>query len=106
MPNASLWNVPLKNYSRNPRRLMTIQLRVGYDTDTEAARRVLLDMAAADARILREPPPQVAVESFTDNLVVLTFRAWAMTLAFVSAQRTMSEEAKRRLQAAGVKMSV
>jgi small conductance mechanosensitive channel len=106
VPNSVLWNVPLKNYSRNPRRLMTIQLRVGYDTDTEAARRVLLEMAAADARILREPPPQVAVESFGDNLVVLTFRAWAMTSAFVDAQRTMAEQAKRQLQAAGVRMSM
>jgi small conductance mechanosensitive channel len=106
VPNSSLWNVPLKNYTRNARRLIALQLRVGYDTDIEAARRVLLDMAAGDPRILPNPAPQVGVESLTDNFVILTLRAWAGTAAFADAQRELAEQAKSRLQAAGIRLSV
>jgi small conductance mechanosensitive channel len=106
VPNSALWNVPLKNYTRNPRRLIMLQLRVGYDTDIEQARHILLEIAAGDPRVLRDPAPQVGVESLTDNFVILTLRAWAGTAAFADAQREIAEQAKNRLQAAGIRISV
>lgn len=101
-PNSEIWNKPLKNHSRNPRRMMTIQVGIGYDSDPAEARRVLLDMAAADARILTEPAPNAFVERYGESAVTLTFQAWAPTSVFWDAQRAAMEESKRRLEAAGI----
>lgn len=104
VPNSSLWNTPLKNYSRNPRRLMTIQIGIGYGADPAEARRVLLQMAKDEPRILPEPPPQVSVEKYADNAITIAFRAWAPNSVFLDVQREMTEESKRRLEAAGVEI--
>src|SRR5688572_20214590 len=69
VPNSALWNVPLKNHTRNPRRQISVQLRVGYDADLGEVRRILTDMAGADERVLADPPPQVFVDSYTDAFV-------------------------------------
>jgi small conductance mechanosensitive channel len=37
-PNSEIWNKPLKNHTRNPRRLMTIKIGIGYRSDP--ARRI------------------------------------------------------------------
>jgi small conductance mechanosensitive channel len=102
VPNSEIWNKPLKNHSRNPRRLMTIKIGIGYGSDPAKARQVLLDMAAADERILTDPAPVAFVESYGESAIMLTFQAWAPTASFWDAQRAMTEQAKSRLQAAGI----
>jgi small conductance mechanosensitive channel len=105
VPNSALWNVPLKNHTRNPRRQISVQLRIGYDADLAEVRRILLALADADQRVAKDPPPQVFVENYTDAFVIVSFRAWTATPVHVDAQRAMTEEAKRRLQEAGVRIS-
>jgi len=105
-PNSELWNKPLKNHSRNPRRLMTIQFGISYDSDPAEARRVLLELVSADERILPDPAPTVFVEKFGETAVTLTLQAWAPTAVFWEAQRATIEEAKRRLEAAGVEIPI
>jgi small conductance mechanosensitive channel len=105
VPNSEIWNKPLKNHSRNPRRLMTIPIRIGTGADPGAARRVLLEMAAEDPRILQNPPASVHVETYADNAAVLSFRAWAPTSVFWDAQRSMTEEGRRRLAVAGIELA-
>jgi small conductance mechanosensitive channel len=104
VPNGALWNVPLRNHTRNARRLMTITFSSSYEADPAEVRRVLLEMAASDTRVLKDPPPIISVDSYTENRVIYAFRAWAPTDVFWSTQRAMIEEAKQRLQQAGVKI--
>jgi small conductance mechanosensitive channel len=103
-PNSEIWNKSLKNHSRNPRRLMSIPIGISYEADVDDARRILLAMAAEDPRVLHDPAPYAYVDKYGDNSVDLVFRAWAPTSVFWDAQRTMIEEAKRRLQAAGIEI--
>ena len=86
-PNSSLWNVPLKNYTRNPRRMMNIQFGISYTSDPAEARRVILAMAEADQRLLKDPPPRVFVEKYGESAVTITFQAWAPNAAFWDVQR-------------------
>jgi len=106
VPNSALWNVPLKNQTRNPRRLVTVMLSVSYSADLGEVRRILAEMASADERVLKDPGPSVSVESYTENRIVVALRAWTRTDAFVDVQRAFAEDAKRRLSEAGVKMPV
>ena len=103
-PNSEIWNKPLKNHSRNARRLMSIPIGIGYASDPAEARRILLDMATNDTRILADPAPYVFVDTYGESAVTITLRAWAPTSIFWDAQRHMIEEAKRRLEAAGIEI--
>ena len=104
VPNSAIWNTPLKNHSRNPRRLMQIRIGIEHGADPAEARRLLLDMVAADPRILTEPPPQVFVDTYTDSAITLALYAWAPTPVFWETQRATVEEAKRRLEAGGIRL--
>jgi small conductance mechanosensitive channel len=104
VPNSMLWNVPLKNHTRNPRRQLTVTISVSYQADLAEVRRVLAEAAANEARVLRDPPPTVSVESYLDTRVVVGLRAWVPTADYADAQRALAEAAKGRLQAAGIKV--
>jgi small conductance mechanosensitive channel len=84
--------------------MMNIEIGISYDSDPAEARRVLLEMAAADARLLREPAPYVYVESYGEHAITISFRAWAPNSLYWDTQRAMMEEAKRRLEAAGIEI--
>lgn len=101
-PNSEIWNKTLRNHSRNPRRMMSIPLRINFESDAAEARRLLLAMAAEDERVLKNPAPIVFVDNYSENSTDLVFRAWAPTAIYWDVQRAMIEEAKRRLDTAGI----
>jgi small conductance mechanosensitive channel len=102
VPNASLWNQPLSNFTRNPSRMTDIVIGIGYGSDANKAREVLLDLARSDPRVRSTPEPLVYVDNLGDSAVVLRYRVWIGTADFWPTQRALIEEAKRRLDAAGV----
>jgi small conductance mechanosensitive channel len=104
VPNASLWNTPLFNYTRNPSRMTDIAIGIGYGSDIEKARKVLLELARSDSRVRSDPPPDVFVDNLGDSAVVLRYRVWIGTATFWPVQRALIEEAKRRLDAAGIEI--
>jgi small conductance mechanosensitive channel len=106
VPNSMLWNVALKNHTRNPRRLITIPISVSYEADLAKARSVLMAVAASEKRVLRDPAPTVSVESYMDTRVVMALRAWVATEDFGEVQRNLAEAAKGKLQQAGIKVPV
>lgn len=106
VPNSALWNVPLKNHTRNPRRLITVPISVSYEAGLADVRRVLSEIATGEKRVLDTPPPTVSVESYTENRIVVALRAWVATADYAEVQRALAEEVKTRLQAAGIKMPI
>ena len=104
VPNASLWNTPVFNYTRNPSRMTDIAIGIGYGSDIEKARQVMLELARSDSRVRSDPPPDVFVDNLGDSAVVLRYRVWIGTANFWPVQRALIEEAKRRLDAAGVEI--
>ena len=104
VPNSALWNVPLKNHTRNPRRQITVPISVSYEADLAEVRRVLSEIARGEPRVLKTPAPTVSVETYTENRVVVALRAWVATTDYAEVQRALAEAAKGRLQAAGIKV--
>jgi small conductance mechanosensitive channel len=81
-----------------------IAIGIGYGSDIEKARKVMLELARSDSRVRSDPPPDVFVDSLGDSAVVLRYRVWIGTANFWPAQRALIEEAKRRLDVAGVEI--
>ena len=96
-PNAAIWNNPLRNYSRNPGRLIVLPAT----GDLAAAQALLRDLAAGDKRFLATPAPATFIESFADGNVVVTFRAWAAHDQLGAVQRNLTEAVTRKFAAAG-----
>jgi small conductance mechanosensitive channel len=104
VPNSQLWNTRLINYSRNPTRMTDLEVGIGYGSDIREAKRVLLDLANSDERVAHNPPPDVFVDNLGDSAIVLRYRVWIGTGDFWATKRALIEEAKRRLDAAGIEI--
>ena len=101
LPNGSLSNGHITNYSREPRRRADINIGIDYSSDIRQAREVLLKIAA-DPRVHRDPEPVVFVTGLGDSAVNLSLRVWVATPDFWPVTFGFTELAKERLTEAGI----
>ncbi len=102
VPNASLWNTSILNYSRLPTRRMDIPVGIAYEDDVEKAMALLLDHIKQDNRVLAEPAPQVLVTGLGASSVDLTLRCWSQRTDFWTLKFEFNKNAKLWLDAAGI----
>jgi small conductance mechanosensitive channel len=101
VPNGSLSNGNITNYSREPKRRADINLGIDYSSDIKKARDVLLKIAE-DPRIHLDPAPVVFVTGLGDSAVNLSLRVWVATPDFWPVTFGFTELAKERLTEAGI----
>lgn len=92
--NNRLWNGPITNHSREPRRRIDINFTVPDTIDVAKMRELLLGVTAKHAQILPSPPASVHVESLAGDRIVLQLRAWAPTPEYTETLRGLTEAAK------------
>lgn len=102
VPNSALWNTDILNYSRHSTRRMDITVGIGYGDDVEKGLAVLQAMLDGDARVLKDPAPQVMVTALADSSVNLNMRYWADTGDFWALQFDLNKWTKERLEEAGL----
>jgi small-conductance mechanosensitive channel len=94
LPNSLITTAPIINFTANPKRRIDLQVGVGYDDDLKLARETLLEVAAAQPRVLRDPAPEVLVVALAESSVNLELRVWVKT-AEVAVVRSRLTEAVR-----------
>lgn len=101
VPNGSLSNGHITNFSRESRRRADINIGIDYSSDIKRAREVLLEIAK-DSRVHVEPEPVVFVTGLGDSAVNLSLRVWVATGDFWPVTFAFTELAKERLTEAGI----
>jgi small conductance mechanosensitive channel len=101
-PNASLWGLPLKNYSQNPNRRMDIFVSIAYSDSIDEAFRVLNKVISEESRFLKEPPSQVMVQSLGDSGIGITLRAWVRGADYWSVYWDQMKNVKEKIEEAGL----
>ena len=102
MPNNELWNQPIINFTRHPTRRFELIVGIGYDDSMQSAREALLDLAAADERVLSDPEPVAFVASLNDSSVGIGLRVWCNTPDYVAMSWDLTEAAKANFDAKGI----
>jgi len=101
-PNSSIWGSPLKNYSRNGKRRMELSVRISYSDSLDTAFQVLNGIIASETRFLREPAPQVVLQSLQDSSVNLVIRAWASNQHYWDVYWQQMRTLKEKIEEAGL----
>jgi small-conductance mechanosensitive channel len=76
VPNASVLNNPIENYTVGGMRRTDLSVGVAYATDLETARAAILGAVARIDGVLAEPPPQALVEAFGSSSIDFVVRYW------------------------------
>jgi len=76
IPNADVLANPIVNYTRAERRRIELPVGVGYGTDTETARRVVLEALQNVPGYMDEPGPLIGFSNFGDSALELNTYFW------------------------------
>ncbi|MAU26236.1 MAG: mechanosensitive ion channel protein [Muricauda sp.] len=104
VPNGQLSNGNIVNYSAEPLRRDNYKVGIGYGSDIKKAKDILLEICASKETILKDPAPQVFVDSLGDSAVNLSLRWWAKNEDFWDAKFYVHEQSKLRFDEAGIEI--
>jgi hypothetical protein len=77
IPNETVITSTVINHSYSDTSVcVTLPVQVGYQSDLDAASRILLDVARAHPRTLAAPEPRVSITAFGDNGINLELGVW------------------------------
>ncbi len=77
VPNSELIAAQVINHSVPTTNLrIRVQVGVAYETDTARTKEVLLQVAAANPELLRDPPPEVRFDDFADSSLNFSLLVW------------------------------
>jgi small conductance mechanosensitive channel len=101
-PNSSIWGSPVKNFTRNGKRRMELTVGIAYSDSVDTAFQVMQGIIDKEARLLKDPAPQVILQSLDDSSVKITIRAWASTQDYWNIYWEMNKTIKAKIEEAGL----
>lgn len=104
VPNGSLSNSVIVNYSANDTRRLDLTFGISYNTDIDLAKKVLLSCAKLDERIFTDPAPVVYITEHADSAVIVQLRVWVRTENYWDVNFAMIEQVKRSFDQLGVEI--
>ena len=105
VPNSSLWGLPLRNFSRSTRRRMSITFTISYSDSVDAAFQVLRDIIGEESRFMKDPAPQIVVQSLNESGVGISLNAWVQSNVFGAVYSEQLKNIKEKIQEAGLTLS-
>lgn len=76
LPNASLLNNPIKNFSILPTRMLDIKIGISYNENIKNAISLLENMLKEEPKVLKDKIAKVDITELTDKQVILAVRAY------------------------------
>ncbi|MFZ6047850.1 mechanosensitive ion channel family protein [Pseudomonas sp. CR3202] len=104
VPNGSLSNGIITNYSKQANRQVLYDVKVDYSADLSKARDVLLELAR-DPRVHKDPEPVVVVSALGDTSINLSLRLWASNADYWGVIFMLNENVRDSLGAVGVELA-
>lgn len=102
VPNSSLINDNLTNFSAHDTRRLDMTVGIGYDDDLLKAKEVLKRLVDEEPRRLPEPESMVAVSELADSSVNFTVRIWVKSSDYWDTYFDMTEKVKLTLDKEGI----
>ena len=102
VPNGSIMNGSIVNFSNQDKRRVDIIASCSYEDDIDKVKSVLADILSQDDRILSEPEPRIAVSELADSSVNLIVRPWVKNSDYINVYYSLLEEIKKRFDQEGI----
>ncbi|MEM8521983.1 mechanosensitive ion channel domain-containing protein [Flavobacterium sp. PL12] len=102
IPNGSLSNGTIINYSLLESRRADLTIAISYDTDIRKAKEVIMSVLKSNPKVLETPAPDVVVKSLTDTGIQLAVRPWAKNEDFWSVYSETYIECKNAFDKAEI----
>ncbi len=102
IPNGSLSNGNIVNFSTEDTRRLDITFGVGYDSNIKETKDVIFSVIKAHSSILTEPAPAVNLSELADSSINFFTRVWVKKEDYWNVKFDLIEQTKEALDAAGI----
>lgn len=102
VPNGTISNGVLVNYSQMDTRRVDWTFGVEYGSDVEKVKACVNRILAADARILKEPAVFIALGALADSSVNVTVRAWVKSADYWDVFFDINQKVYEQFNAEGI----
>ena len=104
VPNKTLVDTTIKNYSKNNTRRVDIVVGVAYDSDVELVKKTILSVIEANDKALQDPAPFVRITNMGDSSLDFTVRVWCNSSNFGLLKSDLYEEINAAFNNAGIEI--
>lgn len=94
IPNGSLSNGSITNYSTEDTRRVDLVFGIGYNDDIKKAEKILKEIVSKEKQVLKDPEPFVRVGELADSSVNFTVRLWCKKEDYWDIYFNMHEQVK------------
>lgn len=102
VPNGTISNGVLVNYSQMDTRRVDWTFGVEYGSDVEKVKACVNSILAADARILKDPAVFIALGALADSSVNVTVRAWVKSADYWDVFFDINQKVYEQFNAEGI----
>ena len=102
IPNGSLTNEAIVNYSAADRRRVDLTFGVDYGSDMEKVKEILLTLAKAHPKALQDPEPVARLIQQNASSLDFVLRVWCKSEDYWDLYFDLNEGAKRRFDEEGI----
>ncbi|SEE08376.1 small conductance mechanosensitive channel [Tenacibaculum sp. MAR_2010_89] len=104
IPNGSLSNGNIINYTAEGKLRVDLTFGVSYDADIKKTKDILMDVLISNPKTLKDPAPTVNVSELADSSVNFAVRPWANTADYWDVYFETTENVKIALDKAGIEI--
>ncbi|WP_417560609.1 mechanosensitive ion channel family protein [Marinomonas sp.] len=102
VPNSSVMNGSIVNFSRESTRRLDLVIGISYDADIRLAKQIMEEIVNADERILKDPKCLIAVSELADSSVNFFLRPWVASGDYWAVRADLLEKIKYTFDERGV----
>lgn len=104
LPNGTLSNGTIINYTTNGTRRVDLVFGIGYDEDIKQAKEVFMSVLKSHPSVLQNPEPTVDVLQLADSSINFTVRPWCKVDDYWKVYFEITENTKIELDKAGIEI--
>ena len=102
LPNGTLSNSILTNYSMNDKRRVDVEVGIAYDDNIELARKELERVMNSYSNIMRDEANAVVVKNLADSAIIMEVRVWVPTEYYWDCKFYLNENIRVSFDKAGI----
>ena len=104
IPNGALANGNIVNVSEKDTRRVDFEFSIGYASDFDKAKNILLDICNEHELVMKEPAPFVRMSSHGDSAIVIKTRVWVKSSDYWTVYFDITEKVKKDFDANGIEI--
>ncbi len=104
IPNGKLFNEVIVNITREGKRRLDFEIRLGYYVDIDQVKKIMLDTVNSTPTVLKNPVVRVGLIGLDVDCMRFTINVWVEPANFLNTKIALQENIIKNLKAAGIKL--